>query len=93
MVYNKVRVSKRQDIKKTMEEKKFEMRVHKLQNFGPQSHTTPKTLEITSGRPLTLVTVVPQGTSTTSRSISTPLTIEMIDSTSMPLVYLEYKFI
>lgn len=43
---NEVKDSKGQDIKRTMDETKFEIRVHKQPSFNPQSQATLEVSEI-----------------------------------------------
>lgn len=87
---NKVKASKRKDITRTRYEIKFDIRIHNPSSFISQYQATPKASEIPLGIPLHLVTIDPQGTFVAFGSTLAPPTVEMYDTTYIPLVYSEY---
>lgn len=92
-INNEFRAIKRQDIKKTRDKNKFEMRVHKTPSFGTQSQPTPKVSDAPSVCQLPLGTIILYGTLAVSGSMPTPPTTDTIDIASMPPSYLEQRLI
>lgn len=67
------------------------MRVHKPSAFTTQSQPISEESDTPSSMPLPLATIVLHGTSEVSRSVPTPLTIYVADTTSMLPSYSEYR--